>query len=300
MPVTGLPAAVEKTLSALLSENAVSSWKIAGEGSNTVVVLRLKPVDPVSTNMAEPVLNRTTQVQYYRKKPPGQIRRDQQRARQQRDKQAGRQCDGERVVDALSVTDTCEEEQHGLVCRPSDTLHTQTAHTEHSDHATSDVSETTDTVEPLGATGCDLQLPADLPEMNCEHPVNSTVAGFEVGVVSSYVASLVDKTVQRQLRARHRNKTFRKVVSHKPNNVDMLLCESDDIVLEIPCLSDSDGGCTYWFVKQNEKNMLTEECVRLANLQKGRSVGNTRHAEVQARAERELHALHDLIQFYLG
>eukprot|EP00745_Piridium_sociabile_P013622 TRINITY_DN20050_c0_g1_i8.p3 TRINITY_DN20050_c0_g1~~TRINITY_DN20050_c0_g1_i8.p3 ORF type:complete len:109 (-),score=27.26 TRINITY_DN20050_c0_g1_i8:605-931(-) len=95
--------------------------------------------------------------------------RDQQRARQQRDKQAGRQCDGERVVDALSVTDTCEEEQHGLVCRPSDTLHTQTAHTEHSDHATSDVSETTDTVEPPAATNCDLDILVDEPEMNCEY-----------------------------------------------------------------------------------------------------------------------------------
>ena len=64
MQVTGLPAAVETTLNALLAGNSVSSWKLAGVGENTVAVLRLKPVD-CAENMADPVSNggRPAQIQ---------------------------------------------------------------------------------------------------------------------------------------------------------------------------------------------------------------------------------------------
>lgn len=49
MPVSGLPAAVERTLTALLTDNALLSWKITGNGDrDTVVVLRLKPVNTVN------------------------------------------------------------------------------------------------------------------------------------------------------------------------------------------------------------------------------------------------------------
>ncbi|KAL8566911.1 hypothetical protein ACOMHN_008768 [Nucella lapillus] len=83
MPVTGLPATLERTLTALLTDNAVSSWKIAGERDNTVVVLRLKAENPVSTpSMADPILNQQTQIQY-RKQSPGQLRRDRERATKQ-------------------------------------------------------------------------------------------------------------------------------------------------------------------------------------------------------------------------
>ena len=83
MPVTGLPAAVEATLSALLVGNTVSSWKIAGEGENSEVVLRLKPVD-TGSNMADTVSKRETPVQRYRRKPPSQTRRTEGKTTEER------------------------------------------------------------------------------------------------------------------------------------------------------------------------------------------------------------------------
>ena len=80
----------------------------------------------------------------------------------------------------------------------------------------------------------------------------------------------------------------------------MLICESDDIVVEYSCDLKSEAECVYWFVKQAENKMLTEECVKLTNLRRGRRVPKTEHTDTQARALRELHALHGLIQFYLG
>ena len=84
MKASGLPLTAEKTLAALLEDNTVTSWKVSAEASSTVFILRLKPVDStLSTNMADPVLNRSTKVQY-KKKSPCEIRRDQERAKNHR------------------------------------------------------------------------------------------------------------------------------------------------------------------------------------------------------------------------
>ena len=81
MPVAGLPAAVEMSLNALLSVSTISSWKLVGEGDNTVFVLRMKPAQSsTTTNMANH--EQTTTARHYRRKPPSQVRRDQERARQ--------------------------------------------------------------------------------------------------------------------------------------------------------------------------------------------------------------------------
>eukprot|EP00745_Piridium_sociabile_P024463 TRINITY_DN3871_c0_g2_i2.p1 TRINITY_DN3871_c0_g2~~TRINITY_DN3871_c0_g2_i2.p1 ORF type:complete len:303 (-),score=53.62 TRINITY_DN3871_c0_g2_i2:237-1145(-) len=302
MPVTGLPAAVETTLSALLAENSVSSWKIAGEGVNTVVVLRLKPVDPevTTTNMAaEPVLNRNTQVQYYRRKPPSQVRRDQERAKQQKGKVTDRQHDaGVPVLNAVCLDDTRVELPSFTSC---DVQHAQTTHSEDE----TGVSQTTDDFEPqcanIGEPQCASGLSLHLPDINQVQTIDSTVGGFDSRVVKSYVARLTTRLMQRRLRDSHRNKTFRKTVVYDSGSEKVLMCESDDIVLEYTCHSDSNHSCVYWFLKQDEKHMLAEECVKLSNLRKrGKPIDNTEHGELQARAERGLETLHSLIQFYLG
>ena len=81
MPVAGLPAAAETALNALLADNNVSSWKIVGEGASTVIILRHNPQSYSSAeNMAD---SNSTHGQHFRRKPPSQIRRDQERSRQQ-------------------------------------------------------------------------------------------------------------------------------------------------------------------------------------------------------------------------
>ena len=67
MPVAGLPTALDSALEALLTENAVASWKISAEGRKTTVVLRLvTTTDPDMANFTHPY----TTTQHFRRKPP--------------------------------------------------------------------------------------------------------------------------------------------------------------------------------------------------------------------------------------
>ena len=43
MTIAGLPVHVEAVLSTLLADRHVKSWTVAGEGQDTVFVLRLNP-----------------------------------------------------------------------------------------------------------------------------------------------------------------------------------------------------------------------------------------------------------------
>ena len=82
-------------------------------------------------------------------------------------------------------------------------------------------------------------------------------------------------------------------------NMQTLLCETDDIVVEYSLDSGAEDECTFWYIKQNEKNMSTQECVKLENLQKGKRTSNTKHREAEGRAARDLHVLRDLVLFCL-
>ena len=88
MPVAGLPAAAETTLNALLADNIVTSWKVAGEGDSTVVVLRLRPDSTVNTptNMAG---RPQTAAVHYKRKPPSQLNRDAERSKRWRERREG-------------------------------------------------------------------------------------------------------------------------------------------------------------------------------------------------------------------
>ena len=80
MPVAGLPAALETLLSSLLAVNQPTSWKVDGEPSSVVVVIRFQQRDSSQPLPASDI--RT----YYRKKTPAQRRRDERRSRQYRQK----------------------------------------------------------------------------------------------------------------------------------------------------------------------------------------------------------------------
>ena len=78
------------------------------------------------------------------------------------------------------------------------------------------------------------------------------------------------------------------------------MCESDDIIVEFDCNYKRGSGVRYWFIKQETRNMLSEECAKLYNLHRWQQVGQGRYTEALARAKAELHTLRDLINFYLG
>ena len=81
---------------------------------------------------------------------------------------------------------------------------------------------------------------------------------------------------------------------------EFILCESDDFVFEFDCKATSGCGVRYWFVKQEARNMLSEECAILYNLHRWKQLGRAQYMEARARAREKLHILRDLIQFYLG
>ena len=71
-----LPKALDTVLKALLSDHSISSWKVAAEGQNPTMVLRLSP-------RREPYVCqdgvRVDTSAVYRRKPPSQINRDKRR-----------------------------------------------------------------------------------------------------------------------------------------------------------------------------------------------------------------------------
>ena len=79
MPVAGLPAAAEASLSSLLASQELSSWKVVGEpGASTVVVLRF------CIRGGRPLLEARDVRGTFRRKPPSMVKRDRQRAEQHR------------------------------------------------------------------------------------------------------------------------------------------------------------------------------------------------------------------------
>ena len=75
MPLSGLPVAVNGVLTDL-QEQALTSWKVVGDTTVTVVVLRFSPADPATIATSQPDHSQVT----FRKKPPSQVQRDCKRA----------------------------------------------------------------------------------------------------------------------------------------------------------------------------------------------------------------------------
>ena len=73
-----LPIALDVALKALLSCHSVYSWKIATEGQNPTVVLRLRPETQQSDCQA------SVNTVAFKRKPPCQINRDRRRAEEHR------------------------------------------------------------------------------------------------------------------------------------------------------------------------------------------------------------------------
>ena len=79
-PAMSLPLALDSALKAMLMNHNVSSWKIASEGQNPTVVLRLKPNRPLQDGERW----HTDRSEAYRRKTPSQIARDRRRVEEYR------------------------------------------------------------------------------------------------------------------------------------------------------------------------------------------------------------------------
>ena len=77
-----LPIALDSALKALLSCHSVSSWKIAAEGQNPTVIVRLRPVTQQSVCQRQSGEHADTVS--FKRKTPCQINRDRRRAEQYR------------------------------------------------------------------------------------------------------------------------------------------------------------------------------------------------------------------------
>ena len=71
MPVSGPPVAVKGDLTDPPQEQGLTSWKVVGDTTATVAVLRFSPADPAAITTWQPGLSQVT----FRRKPPSQVRR---------------------------------------------------------------------------------------------------------------------------------------------------------------------------------------------------------------------------------
>ena len=63
---------------------------------------------------------------------------------------------------------------------------------------------------------------------------------------------------------------------------EFILCESDDLVFEFDCKATSGCGVHYWCVKQEARNMLSEERAVLYNLHSWKQLGTVQYMEARA------------------
>ena len=155
MPVAGLPAALETLLSSLLAVNQPTSWKVDGEPSGVVVVMRFQQRD----SQPWPASDRRA---YHRTKTPAQRRRNERRARLHR--QRGEQKHSETVL----PHNTIDED----VAKKSVVVHDLAA-TSHDPKPADYVTESTVTSDP--STSADLEV-AEAPSVDITNDSSATEA----------------------------------------------------------------------------------------------------------------------------
>ena len=114
MPVVGLPIALELSLTSMLEQNILSSWKITGGNIFGTVTLHFKMANnPEPTSSDQPV------TVHYRKKPPSHVNRDRKRmdrhkgeigisSNSEKGEVSGEFCD-KIEVNVSHISDTCME-----------------------------------------------------------------------------------------------------------------------------------------------------------------------------------------------
>jgi hypothetical protein len=307
MPVAEIPAALERVLGTLLVDNTITSWKVAAEGSNTTLVVRLVTAGPDQHGAS---CQQSSQHATYRKKPPSQIRRDQQRAyaRLQAKNNELRQASDISFPNppisniAPKVVSESVQSELGLFDN-SDTVYSNIPE---GDPCAREVRELT-TLQP----SLSRESPRDLltyqrddvtavPHTNSDKQQQHVLekkTGFPMAVVHNYVSALKDRSLVRRVRDQRRNQYFRTVVTH-PELPDRVICESDDMVTVYTCVEPLHTA--FFCLKQDDRHMMEEERGYLRKLRTGQPVDRGRYDHYVQCARADMCMLMEMIRWCVG
>ena len=264
-----------------------------------MVVLRLTPnrQQPANGDRVPPV--------QYRKKPPSQVRRDEQRRQTfTKNKISGTENNFEVNLFESPPLINQHENSHDTQC----TVHASVDMTPRSardsgradnstgvlDAARPVIDLDTESAECVGGRVTDTELcsvsPGEIAAL-----IEAEKAGYDLDTIKDYVGTFTDRTIQRRLRDPDRNKCFINVVESQYRGRKHLVGETDDFVFAF--YSD---GFRYWFVKQNEQRMPQEERRRMMILQKASPLDRERYKEELEAGEKEMRTVLEAMRVYLG
>jgi len=300
MPVVGLPTAVEATLQALLSENQLSSWKIASQGTATTVVFRLTSTTSNNNTDAIAQGNDTQKTTVFRKKPPSQQRRDQQRYENRKTNRKASASIQTNISSCKSHFVEAETQVPNIglrtVSTSTDLLLTDILATEtparadravntdcdiptFSDNAPVCVSEYT-AYQADSAIGCMSELSADsdvdargsvcasdipgeTPQYTNRDPVSVAVDwGYDMPHFRTQLRKVKDRTVHDNLCSMQRNNRFSKIVLDKRGDNETLVGETDDMIMLYNCKTT--GAC-FWYVKQDLQKLAGRTAITIVD-----------------------------------
>ena len=114
------------------------------------------------------------------------------------------------------------------------------------------------------------------------------------------VSGTTDRTTQRKLRDKQRNKTFCKVVKGKGDGGNFI-CESDDFVFIFDCDYNSrDFSGSERFPKRDQRRMSKYEGGILRQLRVCDCMDTNHYTDLLALAKKELKTVGDVVRQYLG
>ena len=320
--MSGLPTALEISVNALLKEHFITSWKISADcDRNPVVILRLAEFthleakdDTEVSAYSQQNFSRPPQFQY-RRKPPSQIRRDKKRAEERRQQRSQTNQASNEEQDTFRhsclFADTPPTGKHTLqkdtleVSRSQPESQPASARAARGDSDTDSCERRQDGDSPAVCTvsASDSELSIDKLTEDCStrDPTEEKAveAGYKLDVIKECVSRITDRSVQNNIRDTSRNTSVGKVVQHD-TDPDMLLCDSDDIVVVVSSKDGDSGIVRYLFVKQEQKYMRSDDLCMLSHLEQSKPIQRAEHEDRLKQSEKSLDILVNTMRYYLG
>ena len=259
--------ALDTALKALLSCHSIYSWKIAAEGENPTVILRLRPETQLSSSRSGVRADTVA----FRRKTPCQLNRDRRRAEEFRQKKVN----VENIYDAESTNKTENTEKHELNTEtihkpPSENynkrgdsvdrvgLHTSTDTTTNSAelHTRDEREETAICDECVAREGSGMETDSESDiENNTATKVSETGGKQPIVDAARELVKNAERLRFNQdlLRQEDRNNSFNRVVfDRRCREAPYLLCCSNDVMATI----DIESGQTNFLLRDPGKMHL--------------------------------------------
>ena len=140
------------------------------------------------------------------------------------------------------------------------------------------------------------------PEIQEQLPQKKTAeeTGYSFEAIKICVNGITDRTIQRKLREKRRNKTFCKVVNGKEGEGNFI-CESDDFVFILHFDYNSrDFSGSEWFPEPDQRSLSKYEGDILRQLRDCDRVDTNHYKDFLALAKKELKIVGDVVRQSLG